>query len=123
MRKALLPLLGAFILAGCDKPPSNASAPPPPPAVQAPVAAAKVVEPPPAPQPSANEQLAARIKALLGSAKNLEAQGVDVKVADGVASLYGTVPTPDERQKIAAFVAKLDGVRSVVNNLVVIRGS
>jgi len=123
MRKALLPVLGAFILAGCDKPESKVSAPPPPPAVQAPIAAAKAVEPPPAPQPSASELLAARIKALLRDAKGLEAQGVDVKVADGVVTLYGTAPTPEERQRIAALVAKLDGVRSVVNNLVVIRGS
>jgi hypothetical protein len=123
MRKVLLPVLGAFFLAGCDKPESKVSAPPPPPAVQAPIAAAKAVEPPPAPQPSASELLAARIKALLRDAKGLEAQGVDVKVADGVVTLYGTAPTPEDRQRIAALVAKLDGVRSVVNNLVVIRGS
>ncbi len=123
MRKLLLPVLGAFFLAACDKPESKLSAPPPPPAVQAPVAAAKAVEPPPAPQPSASELLAARIKALLRDAKGLEAQGVDVKVADGVVTLYGTAPTTEDRRRIAALVTKLDGVRSVVNNLVVIRGS
>jgi len=78
----------AFVLAACDQPQSNVAVPPPPPtqAVQVPVVA-KPVEPPAAPQPSANEQLAAKIKAALRNAKDLDAQGVDVKVADGVVTL------------------------------------
>jgi hypothetical protein len=113
----------AFVLAACDQPQSNVAVPPPPPqAVQVPVAA-KPVDPPPAPQPSANEQFAAKVKAALRNAKDLDAQGVDVKVADGVVTLYGTVPETEERRKIAGFVSQMSGVRSVVNNLVVIRGS
>ena len=113
----------AFALAACDQPQSNVAVPPPPPqAVQVPVVA-KPVEPPTAPQPSANEQLAAKVKSALRNAKDLDAQGVDVKVADGVVTLYGTVPETEERRKIAVFVSQMTGVRSVVNNLVVIRGS
>ena len=113
----------AFVLAACDKPQPNAAVPPPPTqAVQVPVVA-KPVEPPAAPQPSANEQLAAKVKSALRNAKDLDAQGVDVKVADGVVTLYGTVPETEERRKIAVFVSQMAGVRSVVNNLVVIRGS
>jgi len=113
----------AFALAACDKPQPNVAVPPLPPApVQAPVAA-KPAEPPPAPQPSANEQFATKVKAALRNAKDLDAQGVDVKVADGVVTLYGTVPETEERRKIAGFVSQMSGVRSVVNNLVVIRGS
>lgn len=113
----------AFVLAACDKPQPNVAVPLPPPApVQSPVAA-KPAEPPPAPQPSADEQFAARVKAALRNAKDLDAQGVDVKVADGVVTLYGTVPEPEERRKIARFVSQMSDVRAVVNNLVVIRGS
>jgi hypothetical protein len=112
----------AFALAACDKPQPNVAVPPPPTAVQVPVVA-KPVEPPAAPQPSANEQLAAKVKSALRNAKDLDAQGVDVKVADGVVTLYGTVPETEERRKIAGFVSQMSGVRSVVNNLVVIRGS
>jgi hypothetical protein len=33
------------------------------------------------------------------------------------------VPEKEERRKIAVFVSQMAGVRSVVNNLVIIRGS
>ena len=112
----------AFAVSACDQPQSNVAVPPPPKAVQVPVVA-KPVEPPAAPQPSANEQLAAKVKSALRNAKDLDAQGVDVKAADGVVTLYGTVPETEERRKIAAFVSQMAGVRSVVNNLVIIRGS
>jgi len=122
MRNLAYAIALAFALAACDKPQPNLAVPPPSAPVQAPVAA-KPAEPPPAPQPSANEQFAARVKAALRNAKDLDAQGVDVKVADGVVTLYGTVPEKEERRKIAVFVSQMAGVRSVVNNLVIIRGS
>lgn len=120
MRAATIIAIAALLLAACDKPQTTAKVPPP--VVQAPVAA-KPVEPPPAPQPSPGMQLAAKIKSALRNSQSLDAQGVDVTVADGVVTLHGTAPAPEESRKIAAFVAKLDGVRSVVNNLVVISGS
>jgi hypothetical protein len=122
MRKLPFAILSVLVLAACDQPQSNVAVPPPPQAVQVPVVA-KPVEPPAAPQPSANEQLAAKVKSALRNAKDLDAQGVDVKVADGVVTLYGTVPETEERRKIAVFVSQMAGVRSVVNNLVIIRGS
>jgi hypothetical protein len=122
MRQAPLLVLIAFGLAACDKPQPNVAVPPPPAPVQAPVAA-KPAEPPPAPQPSPSAQLAAKIKSALRSARNLDAQGVDVTAADGVVTLHGTVPAAEESRNIARFVSQMDGVRSVVNNLVVIRGS
>jgi osmotically-inducible protein OsmY len=112
----------ALALAACDKPQPNVAVPPPAAPVQATVAA-KPAEPPPAPQPSPSAQLAAKIKSALRGARNLEAQGVDVTVAEGVVTLHGTVPAAEESRNIADFVARMDGVRSVVNNLVVIRGS
>jgi hypothetical protein len=123
MRKLPFAILSVLVLAACDQPQSNVAVPPPPPqAVQVPVVA-KPVEPPAAPQPSANEQLAAKVKSALRNAKDLDAQGVDVRVADGVVTLYGTVPETEERRRIAVFVSQMAGVRSVVNNLVIIRGS
>jgi hyperosmotically inducible periplasmic protein len=123
MRAAILFIPAALALAACDKPQTNADvAPTPPPAVQVPLAA-KPIEPPPAPQPSPAAQLKAKVKSALRNSTNLDAQGVDVTAADGVVTLYGTVPAAEESRKIAAFVAQVDGVRSVVNNLVVIRGS
>jgi small conductance mechanosensitive channel len=123
MRKPAFAILSALALAACDKPQSSASAPPaPPPTVQVPLAA-KPIEPPPAPQPSPGAQLATRIKALLRGAKDMDAQGVDVTVADGVVTLHGTVPEAEESRNIAGFVSQMDGVRSVVNNLVISRGS
>jgi hypothetical protein len=112
----------AFALAACDKPQPIVAVPPPPAPVQAPVAV-KPAEPPPAPQPSPSAQLAAKIKSALRSARNLDAQGVDVTAADGVVTLHGTVPEAEESRNIARFVSQMDGVRTVVNNLVVIRGS
>lgn len=113
----------AFALAACEKPQPNVAVPPLPPAPTQPPVAAKPVEPPPAPQPSPGAQLAAKVKSALRNARDLDAQGVDVTVADGVVTLHGTVPETEERRKIAGFVSRMDGVRSVVNNLVVIRGS
>jgi hypothetical protein len=121
MRNAAFAVLFALGLAACDKPQPNVAVPPPPPA-QAPVAA-KPADPPPAPQSSPGAQLAAKVKSALRNARDMDAQGVDVKAADGVVTLYGTVPEAEERRKIAGFVSQMDGVRSVVNNLVVIRGS
>jgi hypothetical protein len=120
------PLLLAFLalaLAACDKPQTVADVPPPP-ATQAPVVvAAPPPAPPAAPQPSPSEQLAAKIKSALRGSQGLDAQGVDVTVADGVVTLHGTVPAAQESHKISLFVSQIGGVRSVVNNLVVIRGS
>lgn len=119
-------LASAFFLAACDKPQELVGSQAPGQSPE-PLAAAK---PDPGPesaapklQPSASEQLAAQIKSKLRDARDLEAQGVDVTVADGVVTLHGTTPAPEEAHKIATYVAQLDGVRSVVNNLIVVRGS
>ena len=43
--------------------------------------------------------------------------------AGGVVTLNGTVGFPAEKDRAALLALGVDGVRSVVNNLVVIRGS
>ena len=47
----------------------------------------------------------------------------DVATAGGVVTLNGTVEFPAEKDRAALLALGVDGVRSVVNNLVVIRGS
>jgi hypothetical protein len=48
---------------------------------------------------------------------------VEVAASDGVVTLYGTVEKPADKDRIALAVMEVEGVRSVVNNLVVMRES
>ena len=79
-----------------------------------------------APKASAHLQLAAdmelsrKVKDLLQEPARSH---VEVAAADGVVTLYGTVEVPAEKERIALLALGVEGVRSVVNNLVAIRGS
>jgi osmotically-inducible protein OsmY len=112
----------AFGLAACDspEPPKPAAAEPVKPMVQS---AAPAPTPPSAPEPSADERLLERVKNALRDTRKVDAQGVGVTVKDGVVSLFGTAPSDAERRGIEKFVAGIDGVKSVVSKLVVVRGS
>ena len=126
-------LVPAFVLCACgnDAPPPKPTAKPSAPTQQkaapAPQAApAPAVQPAPPAQQAANanpnDLLAARVKKAL-EAGSLQAAGVDVTAASGVVSLFGTVPSNDEKTRAARLAAKVEGVKSVDNRLVVIRGS
>jgi hypothetical protein len=122
MRFPVLAVLCAFGIAACDapEPPGPATAPAPP----KPVALAPQPAPQPAaPVPSADELLRARVAQALRDTREVDGQGVDVTVAGGAVSLFGTVPAEAERRRVAQFVARIEGVKSVVNKLVVVRGS
>ncbi|MDH3318968.1 MAG: BON domain-containing protein [Betaproteobacteria bacterium] len=131
MRNASLALLIASALAACSEaePPGTAAAPqalpPPKPMVQAAAAPtpAPAAAPVAAPQPSADELLAARVKQALRDTRKVDGQGVDVRVAGGAVTLFGTASSAGERRKIEEFVAGLEGVQSVVSKLVIVRGS
>ncbi|MEO8716795.1 MAG: BON domain-containing protein [Burkholderiales bacterium] len=129
MRNACLVLLTASALAACSEaePPATATAPqalpPPKPLVQSAPAPAPAVAPVAAPQPSADEQLAARVKRALRDTRKVDGQGVDVSVAGGAVTLFGTAPSAGERRKIEEFVAGIEGVQSVLSKLVIVRGS
>jgi osmotically-inducible protein OsmY len=43
--------------------------------------------------------------------------GIEVKVDDGIVTLSGNVGSEDDRRRIAEAAQKVDGVRSVINNL------
>ena len=127
MRTASLAIALVFGLAACGEaePPKPAAAPAPPkPVTQAPASAPT---PPPAsvaaPQPSADELLAARVKQALRDTKKVDGQGVGVRVADGTVTLYGTAPSADEARRVEQFVAGVEGVRAVLSKLVIVRGS
>jgi hypothetical protein len=128
MRPVSLAIAALLGLAACSEaePPKPAAAPEPPkPVVLAPTLATP--PPPPAtaaaPQPSAEELLAERVRRALRDTRKVEGQGVGVRVAGGTVTLYGTAPTADERRRIEAFVAGVEGVQAVVSKLVIVRGS
>ena len=132
MKKSLV-AVAVLTLSACGE-----SAPPPKPAPKpsAPMqqkaepvpqaAPAPAVQPAPSAQQAANANpntlLAERVKKALETA-SLQAAGVDVTAASGVVSLFGTVPSNEEKTRAARIAAKVEGVKSVENKLVVVRGS
>jgi len=127
MRRTSLAIALVLGLAACGEaePPKPAAAPAPPkPMSQVPASAPT---PPPAPvaapQPSADELLAERVKKALRDTRKVEGQGVGVRVADGTVTLYGTAPSAAEQRRIEQFVAGVEGVRAVLSKLVIVRGS
>jgi hypothetical protein len=126
MRPLSLAIAALLGLAACSEaePPRPAAAPEPPkPVVLAPAPATPPPAPAAAPQPSAEELLAERVRQALRDTRKVEGQGVGVRVAGGTVTLYGTAPTADERRRIEAFVAGVEGVQAVVSKLVIVRGS
>lgn len=88
--------------------------------------------PAPAPGPQSMNQsggsapdavLEARVKAALSADSDLRSVMVDVKSTDGVVTLYGTADTPAKSHRAAMVALSVDGVRSVRNEMVVVRGS
>jgi hypothetical protein len=86
---------------------------------------AVVLEPqaPGAPKEDENLALAARVIAALRRDPAVGKLGIDVVSADGAVTLFGTAPTAGDRERAAQVAAGVDGVRSVLNNLVIVAGS
>jgi outer membrane biosynthesis protein TonB len=113
----------AFGIAACSEPP-----PPPKPAAKAPpapVAVAPKPEPKPEPpKPDPNKELAAKVKQVLEAPDSkLPTGAIDVTAADGKVSLWGTVGNNAQRSRAAQLASKVDGVKSVDNQLKVVKGS
>lgn len=66
-------------------------------------------------------KLTAMIKAQLAREDRSSVQDIDVDVDDGVAKLKGTVDSAEKRNKAGEIARKVDGVKSVVNNIQVKR--
>lgn len=104
-----------------DQSAAKAPEPAPPPATKpdAPAAAAAA----PTGRPSADVELAARVKSALETDAALRALAVDVTAAGGAVTLFGTADTAANRDKAAKLAAGVPGVTSVQNQIVIVRGS
>lgn len=113
-------------LAACsdDPPPAKPAATPAAPAPQAeapkPAAEAKAPE---APKPDPNKELAQRVKQALEGEAKVQAAAIDVTAADGRVTLWGTAASAGERNRAGQVASKVDGVKSVDNQLKVVKGS
>jgi hypothetical protein len=124
--KKVLALAVALAVAACSESP-----PPPKPqakadaAKPAPVPLAEAAKPAPeAPKPDANKELAARVKQILEAPDaKLPGGAIDVTAADGKVTLWGAVPSDGERSRAAQLAGRVEGVKSVDNQLKVVRGS
>ena len=67
--------------------------------------------------------LEARVKAALSADPTLRSVTVDVKSTDGIVTLYGTADSPKNSHQAAMVALNVEGVRSVKNEMVVVRGS
>ena len=107
----LVVLTGFLVLgSGCKNPSPTAEQPT---AQQVPAAQ-------PAPPPPRNDQqIGSDIQAKITAESALTGQNIQITVANGVATLNGKVENDASRALAAADSASVDGVRTVVNNLVV----
>src|SRR2546422_2373416 len=120
---AAVPLLGA---AACGDSPAPKPAPAPAPQAlpqPTPPAPAHQAKAPEAPKPDPNQELAARVKKALEREAKIKAAGIDVTAADGRVSLWGTAATAAERKRAESVASRVDGVRSVDNQIKVVKGS
>lgn len=69
------------------------------------------------PEPLDNAAMEADVRAAIAEDHPDETFDIGVSVDNGVVTLTGTVDTAAERSSIAASARRVDGVRSVVNNL------
>ena len=72
---------------------------------------------------AADAELSGKVKVALTHAPDINMAGLEVASSDGVVTLYGTVEAPVEKDRAAMLAMDVEGVRSVVNNLVVVKGS
>lgn len=71
-------------------------------------------------KPDADKELAQRVSRALEGAK---LHNVDVVVADGVVTLWGSAPSAKQRGLAAQVAANVEGVKAVENKLDVVSGS
>lgn len=67
--------------------------------------------------------LTAKVKSALIAEPGLKALAIDVDTSGGVVTLHGATNTPENRDKAAQVASNVQGVKSVKNNLIVIKGT
>jgi hypothetical protein len=107
----LVVLTGFLVGSGCKSNPPQSAEQTPPPATQA-------AQPAPPPVRD-DQQIGSDIQAKITGESALTGQNIQVTVANGVATLNGKVDNDASRALAAADSGSVDGVRTVVNNLVV----
>lgn len=70
-----------------------------------------------------NAALAAKVKSALTTDPELKTLAVDVNAMDGVVTLFGTADNAARSYRAAQVALNVDGVRSVKNELIIVRGS
>jgi osmotically-inducible protein OsmY len=70
-------------------------------------------------KPLPDASLAAIVKSALVSDTSLDANKIDVENKAGYVSLYGSVESPQQKERAERIVMSVGGVRSVANNLTV----
>ena len=112
MKRVLPFLLLAAVLASCNRPEAGAQS------VEARNIAEKADEKQQA-KPLPDASLAAIVKSALVSDTSLDANKIDVENKAGSVSLYGSVDSPQQKERAERIVMSVGGVRSVANNLTV----
>jgi uncharacterized protein YcfJ len=103
-------LTGLLVMgSGCKKQPAEQAAAPAP----------QQAAPAPVPPPRDDQQIGSDVQAKITGESALTGQDIQVGVANGVVTLNGKVNNDASRSLAAADSASIDGVRTVVNNLVV----
>jgi osmotically-inducible protein OsmY len=105
-------LLVLAVLASCNRPEAGAQS----------VEARKLAETSDEQQqrkPLPDSSLAQIVKSALVSESSLDANKIDVENKAGNVALYGSVETPQQKEKAERIVMSVGGVRSVANNLTV----
>src|SRR5258708_31273102 len=103
--------------------------PAPGPLVQTPQPEAKIevvqkaVEIPKAPKIDEDAALAIKVKSALGADPSLKMLAIDAGASGGVVTLYGTANNRTLRDKAAQVASKVEGGKSVRNELVIVTGS
>src|SRR5216684_3559893 len=83
----------------------------------------KAVEIPKAPKIDEDAALAIKVKSALGADPSLKMLAIDAGASGGVVTLYGTANNRTLRDKAAQVASKVEGVKSVRNELVIVAGS
>jgi CubicO group peptidase (beta-lactamase class C family) len=122
MKRALATLLIIGLTAcGQEAPKPVAKATPTPAPAAQPAPPPPAAKAPEAQKSDPNKELAARVKRAVEEEGKLA--GIDVTASDGKVTLWGTTGNAAERQRAAGIASKVDGVKSVENNLKVVKGS
>ncbi len=72
---------------------------------------------------AADQALADKVKAALVATPSLKRLGVDVRASDGAVTLFGAADSNAQRREAEKVASKVAGVRSVKDELQIVRGS